>query len=889
LLRPGETLDWFRIEALLGQGGMGAVYQALDTRLDRRVALKVLSVSGAIDPTLLAQARARLLREARAAAAIAHPNAVAIHHVGDVEGDPYIVMELLDGETLREVMTSDAPVEARLRWLTEVADALSAAHVLGIVHRDVKPDNVMILRSGRAKVLDFGIARRELSKRDGAEAPHAPLTTPGLIVGTPAYLAPEQIQGEVADARSDQFAWGVTAFEVLAGELPWGSVPDPIVLLGAILLRPVPDLATRCPAAPPGAVAIIQRALSRERDARFASMSELVDALGAIAATGGAGATTNRVTVRPVPASVRALGTAKTEAVATPPIATASTAKPPDAAALRPRRAAVVVAGAAVALALAAALGVVRLRGARQATSSPIDAATESDALAPRPVSAVPAAVEAYESGLDAYRHRSLAQAMVHFERAIELDPRCVAAEARLAALELNPVFPPLGRSVDTGRHHLSEARRGIEQLSPRDRGYLLAHEPLALQTQDVAVFETRASELAREYPNDAEVIYLLSTAQRAAQRQDDADATDARVVELDPSFGPAYRGVCRAKKGETSTQVLACFDGCLDHAKASGPCHDGRATTLTKLGRCNDLAEEGRAWDAVDPEHWGGLLRLTDALFAQGGSLDDVRDALRRTLAKSPRASSQAERPRAIWLGANGDIATGDFDGAVRELHRYAVESPGPESKMAEVGAVADALQESGRTADARKEIEEASRLSSAWTAAEQARFASLDLRAAHIDWLAGRLSRAEYVRKRDALAHREAEESRSVRAESSSRYPTPLSPEDAKDLLAVAATPAAAKDFDPGLLGEAHLRAGDVPAALSLLRKGLAPCAGIEGAVRALHLHALLGEALERSGDPVGAKHEYDRVLAFWGTASPRSVTADAVRARSNAKPHR
>jgi tetratricopeptide (TPR) repeat protein len=581
---------------------------------------------------------------------------------------------------------------------------------------------------------------------------------------------------------------------------------------------------------------------------------------------------------------VTSLGTAKTEAVATPPTATASTAKPPNAPEPRSRRTALMVAAAGVAI--VAALGFIGLLGARHRSSSPSDAAPASDAVGPHSVSTVPAAVEAYENGLDAYRHRTILQAIQHFERAIELDPKCVTAQARLAALDVNPTFPLAGRNVDAGRHYLAEARRGIEQLSPRDRAYLLAHEPLALPTPDVAAFEARASALAREYPSDAEIVFLLSTAQRAAQRQDDADATDARVVELDPSFGLAYRGVCRSKKGEPSAQVLACFEGCLDHAPVAWPCHDGRATTLTKLGRCAELAEEGRAWDAADPEHWGGLLRLTDALFAQGGSIDDIRDALRRALAKSPRAFSQETR-RAVWLGASGLIATGDFDGAVREFHRYAVESPGPESKMAVVGAVADALQESGKNADARREIDDALRLSATWTPAEQARFAPLDLRAAHMDWVAGKLTRAEYVRKRDALAH--TEESRPVRAEVSSRYPTPLAPEDAKDILAAAADPTAAREFEPGLLGEAHLRSGDAPAALPFLRRALVPCAGIEGAVRALHLRALLGEALERSGDPEGAKHEYDRVLAFWGTASPRSVTADGIRARPTPKPHR
>src|SRR5688500_2795129 len=194
MLKPGDQIDRFRIEEPLGEGGMGRVYRAYDERLDRRVAIKVLVEDE--DP----EARTRLVREARAAAQLDHPNVVAVYDVGEVEGSPYIAMELVSGRTLRSYV-GDASVtpKERVRCLLEVARALGAAHDAGLVHRDVKPENVIIRGDGRVKVLDFGIARRQRPPGD-ASAPTdhslSTLTADGIKVGTPMYMAPEQIRGD---------------------------------------------------------------------------------------------------------------------------------------------------------------------------------------------------------------------------------------------------------------------------------------------------------------------------------------------------------------------------------------------------------------------------------------------------------------------------------------------------------------------------------------------------------------------------------------------------------------------------------------------------------------------------------------------------------------------
>ncbi len=203
---------------------MGAVYRARDERLGRLVALKIVRATGEGGKPD-AEATARLMREARAAAALAHPHIVALYDVGEHDGVPCIAMELVEGPSLRRLVGGDAPPAQRIDWLRQIAEALGAAHDLGIVHRDIKPDNV-VLRDGRhAKVLDFGLARAATLAGDAdlvASAGLATITREDRVIGTPAYMAPEQIRGEDLDGRCDQFAWGVMAYELLAGAIEVG-------------------------------------------------------------------------------------------------------------------------------------------------------------------------------------------------------------------------------------------------------------------------------------------------------------------------------------------------------------------------------------------------------------------------------------------------------------------------------------------------------------------------------------------------------------------------------------------------------------------------------------------------------------------------------------------
>lgn len=272
----GKTIAHYNVTAKLGAGGMGEVYRAHDEQLDRDVALKVLPASSFADPA----ARARLLREARSAASLNHPNICTIHEVGEAEGQAYIAMELVEGRPLSELVKDEAlPAESVLRYGIQVAEALSHAHERGIVHRDLKSGNVVVTAEGRAKVLDFGLAKKlGEGELDEATRSQVSLTQPGAIVGTLAYMAPEQLRGEPADARSDIWALGVVLYETAAGTRPFQGQTG-FALSTAIMSRTPPALPGKVPVE---VRAVIERCLAKDPGQRYQRAGEVRAALEAI-------------------------------------------------------------------------------------------------------------------------------------------------------------------------------------------------------------------------------------------------------------------------------------------------------------------------------------------------------------------------------------------------------------------------------------------------------------------------------------------------------------------------------------------------------------------------------------------------------------------------------
>jgi Tol biopolymer transport system component len=287
-LAPGVRLGAYEIVAPLGAGGMGEVYRARDARVGREVAVKILPAEFSSDPERLT----RFEQEARASAALNHPNILALFDVGQHQGAPFIVSELLEGQTLRERLAGGpVPVRKAIDFAIQIAHGLAAAHEKGIVHRDLKPENVFISSDGRAKILDFGLAKltqpEPVLSGISVLPTTPPQTTPGVVLGTIGYMSPEQVRGHAADHRSDIFALGTLLYEMLSGRRAFGG-DTPMDAMSSILKEDPPDLPTTGDRMiPPALARIVDRCLEKNPSARFQSTRDLAFALEGLSSHSG--------------------------------------------------------------------------------------------------------------------------------------------------------------------------------------------------------------------------------------------------------------------------------------------------------------------------------------------------------------------------------------------------------------------------------------------------------------------------------------------------------------------------------------------------------------------------------------------------------------------------
>jgi serine/threonine-protein kinase len=897
VLEPGDIVGPYEIRGFVGQGGMGHVYRAFDPRLERTIALKVIQTAEPPSPAglpttpdgrrrapaparpeasnrspLAGEFSAQLLREARAVASLSHPNVVAIYDVGESDGRLYLAMEYVVGSSLRSLVgKTELPLARRVRWLIDIARALDAAHAAGIIHRDVKPENVMVREDGVVKVLDFGIARRTVPTSTEGERAIDTLTGKGSVAGTPDYMAPEQIKGGHVDARCDQFAWGIVAYELVTGARPWTDTSDVLHLVANILTEPPPSIRAKVGDVPSVVEETILRALAKDPERRFPSMADVAEALEPFATL-----TTGNDRVRVSP---RAHTDDPAYAATTRVPTTVSVGSSPDKtqACARPKNRALSLAAPLVLLGvLGGAVYVVQTR-----TATVTSTIVRPPPSAPRPLSTVPQAEVAYKDAREFWHDGASAKARKGLERATQLDPTFAAAQLELALQQATE------NDTQAAQAAFQNAYSYRHMLLPRDERLLEASEPFIRVNPDVEEWETRMTSAIFQYPRDPELQYYLGRSR--AQQGDYAGAKAAftAAVRVDAGFVPALAALAKTsiELGNVA-EGLSTTEQCIERSPVASMCVAARYELLFSAGECKRAREEATRWGSLEPQSPRPFASLARALLADGAPRPSVEEVLSRRWSLVP---ADRRKRAELWDRALLAVVDGDFGRADDLARDYDAALPHTADSYdhAEPARLrVNVLTELDKPKDAAKAARTFLDRMPAWTSYPFAPDPSMSF--AEALYRAGEMTKGELDEKRknwldlERLRTTDGRSGREPWASWAIVYGSfAETREEAAEALAhvPATAPPAGQLYLDFALGKVNALAGRWDAARPYLERVLSSCATFDSAMVLAKARLYLGEVEEARGELANARANYQKILDMW----PKTTSSRTVRRAS------
>ena len=924
LARVGTDVKKYRIERLIGIGGMAVVYAATH-RNGNRVAMKFLLERYADDPEIC-----RLFsREAYVANQVDHPGAVNVLDDDiDDEGCPFMVMPLLEGESLRrrwEERNKRLPVAEVAVFVADALEVLAAAHAKGIVHRDIKPDNLFVTNTGHVRVLDFGIARRLAGDGTG--------TVTGHMLGTPAFMPPEQALGERAaiGPHSDCWAVGATMFSLLSGELVHRA-DNSHAQLAAAATRRARSLAGVAPTLPAAIVELVDKALAFDAAERWPSAREMREALlhafsealgkpvsevardvraelavelsprggdlhGNTTLASDRGRRAEGATERDAPTLA---GVERVPGV-TDDVPARSRHLPDDAttvlaagvvkeASPRKRHLGRAALGMVALLALGGAVLGQAHRKKPDAEPPPMPTGVVITEL---PISSTckSEAVIQYRAGLIAARKATWDVAHAAFEKAAALDPSCPEPQVQLALAGYFLTYP-----IAKEREWFHHALAVRDALGERDRLVLDAYEPLIMsEPADRGETTRRLDQVVQQFPTDAQLLQLVAMAHLLSDSDNPADVKLAielmqKETVVDPLDANGWQGLgaAYAMLGRDEEERVA-LDKCLDVAPGSTDCLDQRSRNFRRNGDCETGLTDARSWIANAPRNHRAYLVFAQALASTRAPLESVESALQQMRDYGPKEWSDV-----IYIYNSALLAAlnGDFVQAERLAEQM--------SEQAQVSSVllhhvrmsallVDIFVETGRDSRAFTVAERFLRRKDAasagfWRAsAFEPLVLSVLFRPARGRWLGWserwQASVLSEVTKRQAWAL----EWGSIRdVEDIGPQAWKQRPDEHQVLVKADqqfVIPIIAKELE----GRIALASGEYQMASGLLESSVKACFTLEQPFTNTRAHFWLGQAKEHTGDVAGACDAYRVVLQRWGNAKPRSVTASEARKRA------